>query len=114
MRHARLLVEVKRRGVWYLHRRADLGQAERFARDAKKVLRDRGVQEVILSLETPGPGGALVRKAFFNSPAGGARRSPPPRPPTDKSRRAAGLAIGLSIIGIASLLGLGSLFTFPG
>lgn len=109
MRHARLLVEVKKRGVWYLHRRADLGQAERFARDAKRMLRDRGVQEVILSLEIPGPGGALVRRAFYNSPARGARRNPMPGPPTDNSWRAASLAIGLSIIGLASLLGVGSL-----
>ncbi len=109
MRHTRLLVEVKKHGVWYLHRRTDLGQAKRFAEDAKRALRDREVQEVILSLEMRGPKGNLIRKAFFNSLARGARKKRFVRVHADKNWRTASLAIALSIIGIASLLGVHSL-----
>jgi len=111
MKSAKLLVEVKRDGVWILLHRMELTDALNFARRAKELLKDPEIEDLILSLEQPGPEGHLMRQEFFWAP-----KPPANDADTTGSRRKTGTvelartALAASVVGIASLVGLHSWF----
>mgnify|MGYP007017142911 CR=1 FL=1 len=69
MKSARLLLEVKKDGVWILKHRMRMADALAYARRAKELLNDPETEDLILSIERPGPQGCLVRREFFWKPA---------------------------------------------
>ncbi len=110
MKSTRLLLEVKKGGVWILKHRMRMTDALAYARRAKELLNDPETEDLILSVERPGAQGRLVRREFFWKPHPPLTRRPEARPgplpggPMETARTAA----AASMTGLASLAALHS------